>query len=251
VRAALSFLTVLPVARRPAAPGRGALLCFPLAGLTLGALWAVAAWAGATAWTPFAAAALVLAVDVVATGALHLDAVADLGDGLASRRPPEEALGIMREPQVGAGGVAAVALALILRFAWAWIVVSSGLWLALLAVPVCGRAAMVVALAAGRRPDASSLASSLGAAATPPVAAAALASATGLAALAGTAAAGPAAGALCAGAVLAGAAIALVTERAWRRRYGPITGDITGAAGLAAETVALAALALAPALGVA
>jgi adenosylcobinamide-GDP ribazoletransferase len=251
VRAALSFLTVLPVSRRGAAPGRGALLCFPLAGLTLGAVWALTARVGASAWTPAAAAALVLAVDVLATGGLHLDAVADVGDGVASRRPPAQALRIMREPQVGAGGVAAVALALILRFAWIWMVVAAGLWLALVAVPVCGRAAMVAALAAGRPPRSSSLASSLGAAATPPVAAAAAAAATGLAALAGTAAGGPRAGALCAGAALVAAGSALVAERAWRRRYGPITGDVTGAAGLAAETVALAAIALAPALHVA
>jgi adenosylcobinamide-GDP ribazoletransferase len=251
VRAALSFLTVLPVSRRAAAPGRGALLCFPLAGLTLGALWALAAWAGAQAWSPAAAGALVLAVDLLATGGLHLDAVADVADGAASRRPADEALRIMREPQVGAGGVAAAATALILRFAWISAVVSSGLWLALVAVPVCGRAAMVVALAAGRRPRSSSLASSLGSAATPAIGGATVATATALAALGGAAAGGPDVAGLGAAAAVAGAASALAAERAWRRSYGPITGDMTGACGLAAETLALAVIALAPALGLA
>jgi len=251
VRAALSFLTVLPVSRRAGAPGRAALLCFPVAGLTLGALWAATAWAGARAWSPAVAAALVLGVDLLVTGGLHLDAVADVGDGVASRRPAEEALRIMREPQVGAGGVATTAMALLLRFAWIAIVVTSGLWLALVAVPVCGRSAMVVALAAGRRPRSASLASSLSSAATPPVAVAAVATATALSALAGAAAGGAAVAGLCAAGAVAAVATALAAERSWRRRYGPITGDMTGACGLAAETVALAGIALAPALGLA
>ncbi|MFL5820202.1 MAG: adenosylcobinamide-GDP ribazoletransferase [Solirubrobacteraceae bacterium] len=247
MRTALSFLTVLPVSRRHVAPDRRALLCFPLAGLTLGALWALAAWGGASVWSPPAAAALVLAVDLVSTGALHVDAVADVADAIASRRPPGEALRIMREPQVGAAGAAAAAVALLLRFAWISVVVGAGLWPALVGAPVCGRAAMVVALAAGRRPRESSLARSLNRAATGPVAVAAVGSAAALAALAGTAAGGSAVGALGAGAALAAAITALGAERAWRARYGALTGDVVGAAGLAAETVGLATLALAPA----
>jgi adenosylcobinamide-GDP ribazoletransferase len=249
VRAALSFLTVLPLGRGHAVPGRAALLAFPLAGLTVGGAWALTAWAGTQAWSPLAAAALVIAVDLVLTGALHIDAVADVADGLASRRPPQEAVRIMREPAVGAVGAAAAAAALLLRLAWVAVLASAGLWLVLAAVPVCGRAAMVTVLAAGRRGEGPSLAAAVAGAATPAVALGAGAGAAGLAALAGAAAGGPALGGLAVAGLAAGLALALAGARAWDARFGPVTGDLAGAAGLAAELAALAVLAAAPALG--
>ena len=104
MRAALSFLTVLPVGGRHAPPGRSALLAFPLAGLVLGAGWALAGWAGTTLWTPLVGAALVVALDLLVTGGLHADALADVADGVASRRRGAEALSVMRDPRVGAVG---------------------------------------------------------------------------------------------------------------------------------------------------
>jgi adenosylcobinamide-GDP ribazoletransferase len=250
VRAALSFLTVLPVNRAGTAPGRAALLAFPLAGLTIGALWAAVAWGGTDAWTPLVAAALVVAADLVATGALHVDAVADVADGIASRRPPEEAVRIMREPAVGAVGAAA-ASTLLLRLALITAVAAAGLPLLLVAIPICGRAAMVMLLATGERPSQPSLAGALGGPATPAVAAAVVLEAAALVALAGLAAAGPQGAGLAAAGLAAGLLTALACERGWHPRFGPITGDLAGATGMAAETVALAVLGLAPALGVA
>ena len=251
MRAALSFLTVLPVNRTGAAPGRAALLAFPLAGVTIGALWAAVAWGGTEAWTPLVAAALVVAADLVATGALHVDAVADVADGIASRRRPEEAVRIMREPTVGAVGAAAAACALLLRFALIAAVAAAGLPLLLVAIPVCGRAAMVMLLATGERPRQPSLAGALGQPATSAVAALVALEAAALAALAGLAAAGPRGAGLAVAGLAAALLTALACERAWRARFGPVTGDLAGATGMAAETVALAGLALAPALGVA
>ena len=256
MRAALSFLTVLPVGGTHAAPARTALLAFPLAGLALGAAWAGAGWGGTALWTPLVGAALVVAVDLLVTGGLHADAVADVADGLASRRRGPEALEIMRDPRVGAVGAAAATAVLLLRFAWIAALLGGGLWLALAAAPACGRAAMVVALARGRRPESGSLAGALAREATPGVAAAALlvaaaaalASGAGAAALAG---ASPAAGALAGvGAAVATGAVAVGGERAWRRRFGALTGDATGAVGALAEIAALAVLTLlAPAAG--
>lgn len=246
MRAALSFLTVLPVARAHPAPGRAALLAFPLAGLAVGALWAAVGWAGMQLWTPLVAAALVVVADLVATGALHVDAVADVADGVASRRRPGEAIRIMREPAVGAVGAAAAAAALLLRFALVAAVLGTGLPLLLVVAPVCGRAAMVAVLTLGERPTGASLAGALAQPATPALATLVAVEAAALVALAGYAAQAAPGAALAACGLGAALLTALVCERAWRARFGPITGDLTGAAGLAAEATALAVLALAP-----
>jgi cobalamin synthase len=156
----------------------------------------------------------------------------------------------MREPAVGAVGAAAAASALLLRFALIAAIAAAGLPLLLVAVPVCGRAAMVVLLAVGERPSGPSLAGALGQPATAAVAGAVALEAAALSALAGLAAVGaPGAGLAAAGLAVALLA-ALACERAWRARYGPVTGDLAGATGMAAETAALAVLALAPALGI-
>jgi adenosylcobinamide-GDP ribazoletransferase len=195
-------------------------------------------------------AALVVALDLMVTGGLHADAVADVADGLASRRRGAEALGVMRDPRVGAVGASAGVAVLLLRLAWIAALLGGGLWLALVAVPACGRAAMVLVLARGRQAESGSLAAALARAATPGVAATAflLAAAAAVAAGAGAAAlagASPAAGALAgAGAAVAAVAVALAGEGAWRRRFGALTGDAAGAVGALAELAGLATLAL-------
>lgn len=246
MRAALGFLTILPVGSRSEAPGRIALLSFPLAGLALGGVWAGVAWAGSQAWTPLAGAALVVAADLILTGALHIDAVADVADGIASRRPREEALRIMREPAVGAVGAATATAVLLLRLAWVAAIAAAALWPLLVAAPVCGRVGMVLALALGNRPPPTSLAAGLREAASPGLTAAALALAAALAALAGAATAGTAGAAFGLAAVVAAVTAATLAALAWRRRFGPMSGDGAGAAGTLAELTGLAVLALAP-----
>ena len=60
-------------------------------------------------------AVLAVAVLGLLTGGLHLDGLADTADGLASRRPREEALTIMRQGDTGPLGVAALVLAVLLQ----------------------------------------------------------------------------------------------------------------------------------------
>lgn len=248
MRAALAFLTVLPVERSGAPPRRAALLAFPLAGLLVGGACALLAWGGSTLWSPLVGAALAVALDLALTGALHVDAVADVADGLASRRPAEQAKAIMREPQVGAVGAAAAALALLLRLAWVATLAAHGLWLLLAAAPALGRAAMVLALALGDTPEEGSLARGVARDATPAAAAAALVLAGALALALGALASGRAG--LYAGAAATAATALLVPALIvlWRRRFGALTGDATGAIGLVAELAALALLALSPQL---
>ncbi len=78
---ALALLTRLPV-RRTRPRGAGAAWAWPLAGVAIAGLAGLAGLVGLYLGLPPApAAALVLAVQIAATGALHEDGLADTADG--------------------------------------------------------------------------------------------------------------------------------------------------------------------------
>src|SRR5207249_11143170 len=81
-RAALSFLTVLPVAGRDAASAHLGRAWFPAVGLLLGGAAGGAFGLVAEATTPAVGAAAALGALALLTGALHLDGLADAADGL-------------------------------------------------------------------------------------------------------------------------------------------------------------------------
>lgn len=237
---ALAFLTVIPVGSRARIPSRTTLLAFPLVGLLVGAVWAAGAWVGHGLWGSLAAAAVVLLADAGLTGALHLDAVADVADGWASRRPPEEALAVMRDPRIGAIGASMLGATLLVR--WSLLAalitraVPMGHWWVLLVAPVTGRCAMVWALQGGGPgvPGHPSLTDVWGGANWRVAA--------GVAVLGGVFAleAGGVRGVL--GLLLAGVGAGVMAL--WsRRRFGRLAGDVVGAAGMAAEIIALGVLA--------
>ena len=248
MRSALAFLTVLPVGARLGPARRATLIAFPLVGLAMGCASAALAWGASEAWSPLVAAALLVALDLVLTGGLHADAVADVADGLASRKEPEEALRIMREPQVGAIGAVTAGSVLLLRFAWLAVLAPAELWPLIAAVPVCGRVAMVVALSLSPEGHEPSLARGFAGAATPTVAASAVLAGAAACFAAGRIAGSGSAEGLAVGGLAAAVAGAVACERAWRGRFGALTGDATGATGIAAEIAALAVFALTPAV---
>lgn len=233
MRAALRFLTILPLPGAHHRPGSGAVVAFPLVGGLLGLAWAAAFQIGLGWWSPLVGAALVLVVDAVLTGALHLDAWGDVADGAASRRPPDEAVRIMREPTVGAVGAAAITLVTLLRFVVLAAAVDAGI--ALAAAPVAGRTAMVVLLALLPARDDSSLAAAFRRPGLVPTGAA-----MGLAAAAVAVTGGLRAFAALGAAMVAAAMFAAL----WHRRFGGMTGDGAGAGGLLSETAALLVIAL-------
>lgn len=117
---AIGCLTILPFGPRghvdDAELGRS-LLWFPLVGLVIGAglvgVNVVASWV----FSPVLVGACVLLAWVVLTGALHLDGLGDVADGLSGGRTREERLRIMKDPHLGAMAVVAIAMALILKYA--------------------------------------------------------------------------------------------------------------------------------------
>jgi adenosylcobinamide-GDP ribazoletransferase len=118
LRAAMSFLTVLPVANADGSPAaRLGRAYFPaigaLVGLAAGAVFVVT---GALT-TPFLGGAAAVAALCLLTGAIHLDGLADSADGLLGRGDVAHRLEVMRDPRLGSYGVTAIAVVLLLEVA--------------------------------------------------------------------------------------------------------------------------------------
>jgi adenosylcobinamide-GDP ribazoletransferase len=116
-RLALRFLTVLPVPApemKPGALGRAA-IWFPWIGLLLGGALALCYSVCSIFFPPLLTAALLVAVWAALTGGLHLDGVADCGDGFFASAPAERRLEIMRDPRVGAFGAVSLILLLLIK----------------------------------------------------------------------------------------------------------------------------------------
>lgn len=240
MRSALAFLTTLPLGRGHTDLGQATLVGFPAVGLVLGTAWWVVAAVGVWVWGPVVAAALVLATDLILTGGLHLDAVADVGDGVASRRQGDALREVLRDARVGAVGAATLGTVLLVRFAAIAGMVADRRAGLLILAPAIGRAGMVLALAVLPRTT-GSLSSGFVDLARGPAVAGAMVLLVLSAGVVGTIGARPAhAG----GAAALGAVVAVVVAVAWRRRHGFASGDVVGAAGLLAETAALLALAV-------
>ncbi len=236
MRKALAFLTPFGGS---AVPSPAALDWFPVVGAALGLAVGGVWWSAGRAWAPAAAGAVALLADVVLTGFLHLDGVADAGDGLVAPMTRQRRLEVMADPAVGAFGAISVCTVLVLRFAAfastaAAPLVVGALWCA-------SRAGMAVAARAMPYARPGGLASAFLAddgggwlrAWWPCLLGAVLAAGMAIAGrgLHGVAAVGAEA-----------LAMALVLALA-QRRIGGFTGDVLGAAGVVGETVGLLVLA--------
>jgi adenosylcobinamide-GDP ribazoletransferase len=119
LRLAISFLTILPVGRdiqaTPEQLGRSMGL-FPAVGLLLGLGLCVANWLLEGLLPRAVLDCLLVLILIATTGALHLDGVADLIDGLAGGRDRESALEIMKDSRVGAVGAVGLIMLLLLKY---------------------------------------------------------------------------------------------------------------------------------------
>ena len=118
LRAAMSFLTVLPVANADGSAGeRLGRAYFPAIGALVGLAAGIAFVVTAAASTPLLGAAVAVAVLSALTGAIHLDGLADTADGLLTHGDVERRLAVMREPALGSYGVTAIVAVLVLEVA--------------------------------------------------------------------------------------------------------------------------------------
>ena len=239
VRLSLTTLTVLPVraTRADRDAGGVAMTVAPAVGALLGlVLGGVLEGLGALGAPRAVAAALTVGVAALLTRGLHLDGLADTVDALGSYRRGAEGLAVMKKPDIGPFGVAAIVVALLVQAA---------------ALASAGFGAVVAAWAAGRL--GATVACRRGVPAARP---------EGLGALvAGTV---PAPVAVLATLVVAAGAAFAVPGRPWQgpvavavallagyglvrhavRRFGGITGDVLGAVIEVGTTLALVVLTL-------
>lgn len=151
VAAAFQFLSRFPVkAQLDYSPElfRRSTRFYPLVGTAIGAVvWCFAA-AASYLLPPLPAAVAILALWVALTGGLHLDGWMDTADGLLSYRSREKMLEIMKDSRVGAMGVLACVLLLLLKLSLIYSLLTGG-WppMLLLLPPIWSRWFMVHAMA--------------------------------------------------------------------------------------------------------
>lgn len=118
LRAALGFFTRLPIGPAPLPPSfRGVVVWLPVVGLIIGVLAACALGLAALALPASLCGVIGCLVWVAVTGGLHLDGVADCGDGLIVEAPPARRLEIMKDSRLGTFGGAALFFILALKAA--------------------------------------------------------------------------------------------------------------------------------------
>ena len=241
LRTALAFLTRLPLAEDPDNWEEGQLgaaaWAFPIAGVMVGVAGGVVYVLALAAGLPeLAGAVLALAVQILLTGALHEDALADVADGFGGGDSQEAKLEIMRDSRVGAYGVIAIVLSIALRaVAVAAMVKLGDAFAALIACAVLSRAAMGVVMMVLPPAREDGLAAWSGSP-SPGVALAGVA----IAVLVALGSLGPVGGVV---AVLAAGAAAALMGLLALRQIGGKTGDVLGAAQQVSEIAALLALA--------
>lgn len=105
IRSAFGFLTRLPVGPWPLQNDlNGISAWLPLVGLVVGGLAGGLTWAATLLFPPLVCGVIGCACWVAITGGLHLDGVADCGDGLPVEVPRECRLEIMKDSRLGTFG---------------------------------------------------------------------------------------------------------------------------------------------------
>lgn len=238
---AIAFLTIFGRGR---APSPAQQRWFPLVGAAIGALVGLVWWGASQWWPPAVAAALAVLADLLITGLLHVDGLADSADGLLPHLDRQRRLEVMRAPDIGAFGVAVVAITLILRWATLAstglngahvVAATAGLWALSRGLMVVGMNTLPYARPAGL----GAMFASQSRTSTALVAITAL-TLGGAGTMLGR---GALAGAIAAVIAIAGGGGVLALAR---RRIGGYTGDVLGAAGIVLEIVGLIALTARP-----
>ena len=123
---------------------RKMLACLPLAGVVVGAVWALCAWLAWYLPRPLGAA-LGAAAPWLVTGFLHLDGFMDVCDGVLSRRDLETRRRILKDSHCGAFAV--ICMVLLAMAQWsAFLSMEAAPLLPLALIPVASRASAAMAV---------------------------------------------------------------------------------------------------------
>ena len=152
---AIRFLTILPVGDAGAFDPKEMVRFFPLVGILLGSIVAIADLVIGLLWPTSIASLLDVMLLVILTGGLHLDGLADTADGLLGHHSRDRALAIMKDSRIGVMGMAAIFFSLTVKWA-ALSNLCEYRYLMLLIVPALARGGMmfgIVLIPYGRNED--------------------------------------------------------------------------------------------------
>lgn len=119
----------------------------PAVGIIIGLLPASAFLAISTAGFSLVAAVTAITLQIMLTGALHLDGLADTADGFLSYRDKTKILEIMKDSRIGTNGTLVLIIVLLLKFSVLLTMRAEHAAFYLLVTPVAGR--MTIAWSAG------------------------------------------------------------------------------------------------------
>lgn len=238
---AFQFLTIIPlpfgIRCEKEDLGRSTAF-FPAVGLAIGGVlagvdWLIYPWIA----RPFGDALLITLLTLL-TGALHLDGLADVCDGLAARGGRERFLAVMKDSQVGAVGAVGLVLGILLKWQALVAVPPELKWQALLLFPALARFGQVLTMTGARRARQDGLG-------------AAIAQGTGAVTLAAAFATAAAAGFYLLGlkGIVPLAALFLLTVAGrmfFQRKLGGLTGDTIGCLNELSEILALVVISALP-----
>lgn len=148
--AALRFLTVIPIAYRAEHDSdhfTASIYYFPVIGLLIGLVGAACTVVCSIFLPTQVTAFLLIALLAAMSGFLHLDGLADSGDGLMSARPAKAALAIMRDSRSGAMGVVVLILVLVGKYSALSSLSPQHLLVAAILMPLAGRVAILTTMA--------------------------------------------------------------------------------------------------------
>jgi adenosylcobinamide-GDP ribazoletransferase len=113
---AFKTLTILPLPGKRPGQFADSLYYFPVVGALIGGVILLTAWLVGCflGWATGAGIACVVLLSWV-TGGLHLDGLGDVADAYSPGRTRERMLAIMKDPHVGAFGVTAIVLVLLVK----------------------------------------------------------------------------------------------------------------------------------------
>ena len=151
---AFQFLTIIPLPVTLCCDkddlGRSTAF-FPLVGAAIGALLVCANWLISPLIARPLSDALLITLMTLVTGALHLDGLADVCDGLAARGGRERFLAVMKDSQVGAVGAVGLVLGLLLKWQALVAIPVEFKWQALLVFPALARFGQVLTMTGARQ----------------------------------------------------------------------------------------------------
>ena len=135
-----------PVKKWDQAQYPGMLLCTPLIGLMIGALWAAFAYLTNRCDLGFVGAAFLCALPSILSGFIHLDGYMDCADAVLSRRELEKRREILKDSHVGSFAVICLGLWLLFGFAAFAGMELENKWLCLLFLPAVSRSCSITAV---------------------------------------------------------------------------------------------------------